>query len=132
MQAKRLFFLITGFISLGLGVAGVFLPVLPTTPFIILAAFCFSRSSERWHKWLLNNKKFGPALRDWERYGVIRLRAKVLASILIAVSFTSMWIFAKVATALKLTLVGIGILVLIFIWTRPSVPKKSDLSTKTH
>ncbi len=132
MQAKRLFYLITGFVSLGLGVVGVFLPVLPTTPFIILAAFCFSRSSERWHKWLLNNQEFGPALSDWERYGVIRLRAKLLASVLIAVSFTSMWIFAKVATALKLTLIGIGILVLIFIWTRPSVPKKSDLSTKTH
>jgi uncharacterized membrane protein YbaN (DUF454 family) len=132
MHAKRLFYLCAGFFSLGLGIAGVFLPVLPTTPFIILAAFCFSRSSERWHKWLLSNPKFGPALRDWEHDGVIRPRAKMTATVLIGISFTSMWIFAKVVIALKLAVVGIGFLVLIFIWTRPSAPKKSDLSTKTH
>ncbi len=132
MHAKRLLYLIAGFTSLGLGIIGVIVPVLPTTPFIILAALCFSRSSERWHKWLLNNPKFGPALRDWELHGVIRLRAKVLSTVLIAISFTSMWIFAKVATVLKLTVVGIGFLVMIFIWTRPSAPKKSELSTKTH
>jgi uncharacterized protein len=132
MRVKRLLYFGVGFICLGLGIVGVFLPVLPTTPFIILAAFCFSRSSERWHKWLLSNPKFGPALHDWEHHGVIRPRAKVLATVLIVISFASMWLFAKVATALKLTVVGIGILVLIFIWTRPSAPKKSDLSTKTH
>lgn len=58
--------LMTGFFSLGLGVAGVFLPVLPTTPLVLLSAWCFSKSSDRYYQWLLNHRWFGDIIRRWE------------------------------------------------------------------
>ena len=57
-----------GLFFVGLGAAGALLPVLPTTPFLILAASCFAKSSDKWYRWLLNNKQFGPAIRDWEEH----------------------------------------------------------------
>ena len=70
---------VLGFLSLGLGIAGIFLPVVPTTPFVLLAAACFARSSERWHQWLLNNPTFGPMIRRWETQRCISIRTKVVA-----------------------------------------------------
>lgn len=70
---------VLGFISLGLGIIGIFLPVVPTTPFVLLAAACFARSSERWHQWLLNNPTFGPMVRRWETDRCISLRTKTVA-----------------------------------------------------
>ena len=60
----------------GLGVA---LPLLPTTPFLLLAAFAFARSSERWHDWLLGHRLFGPIIDDWRRHGAIDRRAKIVS-----------------------------------------------------
>ncbi|MER2510687.1 MAG: YbaN family protein [Amaricoccus sp.] len=61
------------------GAVGVVLPVLPTTPFLILAAACFARSSPRFERWLLDHRIFGPLLRDWRARGAIPVRAKVAA-----------------------------------------------------
>ena len=72
-------FLLLGFIFLGVGVLGIVLPVLPTTPFILLAAACFARSSEKWHRWLLANPTFGPMVRNWEQNRCISCRVKVIA-----------------------------------------------------
>ena len=79
---RQKLFLVFGYASLGLGFAGVFLPVLPTTPFILLSAFCFSRSSDRLHHWLLAHRTFGPLLSDWERGRAIRPRAKAWSILL--------------------------------------------------
>lgn len=68
-----------GFLFLALGVLGVFLPVLPSTPFILLAAWFFARSSERWHRRLLDSDLFGPMIRNWERSRCISCRTKVVA-----------------------------------------------------
>jgi|TARA_B110000902_G_scaffold12541_3_gene15120 uncharacterized membrane protein YbaN (DUF454 family) len=72
-----------GWISLSLGIIGAFLPLLPTTPFILLSAWCFARSSERFHSWLLANKYFGQMINDWENgRGLsrkIRARALILS-----------------------------------------------------
>ena len=63
---KRAIYKPLGILFLALGVAGVVLPVLPTTPFVLLAAWFFARSSEKWYQWLLNSELFGPAIANWE------------------------------------------------------------------
>lgn len=75
----RLLWLTLGFAFLGTGLLGVVLPVVPTTPFLLLAAGCFARSSPRLHRWLLHHPTFGPPVRNWEEHGAISRRAKRLA-----------------------------------------------------
>jgi uncharacterized membrane protein YbaN (DUF454 family) len=72
-------FRIFGFLALAFGILGVFLPILPTTPFILLAAACFARSSEKWHQWLLENKTFGPMIVSWEKNKCISCKVKLMA-----------------------------------------------------
>ena len=76
---KRGFWLFVGFVSLALGAIGVVLPVLPTTPFIILAAFAFGKSFPALQIWLEKNRTFGPIIAKWKEEGAIALRYKVLA-----------------------------------------------------
>lgn len=71
--------LVLGLIFTGLGFLGIFLPVLPTVPFLILAAACFARSSERLEHWLLAHPRFGPLLSDWRERGAIPWRAKQMS-----------------------------------------------------
>jgi len=68
-----------GFIFLGLGVIGVFLPLLPTTPFLLVSAACFARSSDKWHRWLLSNRIFGPLIKDWQERKCISISTKIFA-----------------------------------------------------
>ena len=119
---KRTFWLFFGLLSLLLGIIGVFLPLLPTTPFVLLSAYCFSKSSKRLHIWLLNHKLFGSLIRDWEQHGVIRYKTKCIAtaSMLILVSYPL--IFLPILLWIKITVIISIVSVLIFIWTRPSSP----------
>ena len=123
-NTKKIIFLILGWLCLALGVLGIFLPVLPTTPFALLAAYFFSKSSERLHLWLLRQRHLGPLIKNWENHGVIRPRAKVLATVTMVVLFTYTNLFVPVSLAIKLFINAIAVGVLVFIWTRPSqVPK---------
>jgi uncharacterized membrane protein YbaN (DUF454 family) len=79
--------LAAGFVCLGLGVAGLFLPVMPTTVFLLLALWCFSRSSERLQRWLYDHPRLGQGLRQWHRHRVIPPRAKAAALAMMAGSF---------------------------------------------
>lgn len=82
----RFLWRIAGALALVLGAAGVVLPILPTTPFVLLAAFCFARSSPGLHRWLLANRTFGPALREWDEHRSIAYRTKVVAIAMMSAS----------------------------------------------
>ncbi|MCG3882113.1 YbaN family protein [Psychrobacter sp. Ps3] len=79
-------FVILGWLFFVLGIIGVLLPVMPTAPFILLAAGCWARSSRRFHFWLINHKYFGKYVRDWEENHAVPLYAKWLATIMMAIS----------------------------------------------
>ena len=83
----RSIYMLAGFLMTALGIVGVFLPLLPTTPFLLVAAWCFSRSSPRFEQWLLDHRTLGPPLANWRREGAISARAKIAAVALIAVSY---------------------------------------------
>lgn len=87
--ALRWVLFIVGWLCVVLGAIGVVLPVLPTTPFLLLAAACFDRSSPRFHRWLLSTKLFGPLIENWQQERLIEKRSKWVALIVVAVTFTS-------------------------------------------
>jgi uncharacterized protein len=113
--------LVAGVLFLGLGLLGVVLPVLPTTPFLLLAAGCFAKSSPRLHRWLLTHPLFGPPIRNWEANGAISRPAKRLAAgSMAAVFLLSAW--AGLSWPLLLAqgaLIAVG---LWFVLTRPDGP----------
>lgn len=116
----RVMWLYLGHLCVGLGILGVFLPILPTTPFILLASACYSRGSERFHQWLLNHPVFGPSLRDWQKARVIRPRAKIVASLSIFFAIGMVFASEKIPLYGKAGMVGVVLPVWIFIVTRPS------------
>jgi uncharacterized membrane protein YbaN (DUF454 family) len=130
-QTKRTIFFILGWLSIALAIAGIPLPILPTTPFVLLAAFFFSKSSERWHQWLLQNKHLGPMVKNWERHGVISVRAKVLATIMMILLFGYTLIYVNVPIWIKCVVAFIGASVMVFIHTRPSSPQDLLATEKT-
>lgn len=114
--------LVGGWAALVLGTIGIFLPLIPTTPFILVAAWCFSKGSERMHRWLLEHRRFGPMVRDWERHGVIRTRAKILATALIVPLVSYMAFFTRAPTWTVVVTIVVALSGLGFIWSRPSRP----------
>lgn len=113
-------FVLMGHGCLALGVVGLFVPLLPTTPFVLLAAFCYSRGSERLHRWLTAHPRLGRPIRDWQRDGVIRPRAKWVSTALIVVSLSYPIVFQELPVAVKVVAGLVGVAVLGFIHTRPS------------
>ena len=108
-----------GWLFFAIGLIGVFLPILPTTPFMLLAAACFSKSSERFHRWLLNNRVFGPVIKDWQEHGIIQPHAKRRALLLVALTFLiSILIVPKLW--LKFMLVGFWLASSFFIARLPT------------
>ncbi len=108
---------IVGACAVLLGILGIFLPLLPTTPFLLLASACFARGSPRLHGWLLSNKLFGPYLRDFEQGKGIPLKAKVIA---VAMLWTSMAFAIYQTRSLLLSgllcMVGIGVTAYLCAW----------------
>ncbi|HEX6720113.1 MAG TPA: YbaN family protein [Burkholderiaceae bacterium] len=86
---RRVLWAVAGALALITGIVGIFVPLLPTTPFVLLAAFCFSRGSERCERWLLEHRRFGPIVRDWRARRAVPLRAKQFASVMMVLG--SLW-----------------------------------------
>lgn len=99
---------ICGTLSLLLGAVGIFFPVLPTTPFLLLSAACYARSSVRLHSWLLNTRIFGSYIRDYQEGRGVSLRHKIAALVLLWLSIGYAAGFAVSRTWLRLLLLGIA------------------------
>lgn len=112
-----------GLACLGAAGAGLFLPLLPTTPFLLLAAACFARSSARLHAWLLAHRAFGPILEDWEQRRAIRRRTKGITTLLMVGLLAPPLITGEFAPALKWTAGLTAALALAFVWTRDEPPQ---------
>ncbi len=121
----RYLWIALGWISVALGVAGAFLPLLPTTPFLLLAAFAFSKGSERLHDWLVNHPKLGPPIQHWRKEQAIARPVKIYASISIVAVFAISVVlqvpwWALASQAVVLTVVSY------FLWSRPEPSAASD------
>jgi len=127
---KQILYLAVGWLSLALGMLGIFLPLLPTTPFVLLAAFCFSRSNERLHQWLLNHPRFGSFIKEWENHGIIPLKAKLLATSMMTLMMSYPVFYMPMPSIIRNCIIFIYLLVNFYIWTRPSQPWQSAANSK--
>ncbi len=115
----KAFWFIIGCLSVGAGVIGIVLPLIPTVPFMILAAFCFARSSERLHNRLLEHPVFGPAITEWRDQGAISIKAKRIATVTICLMPLISWFLGVRPIILLIQSVVLGA-VLAFILSRPT------------
>ncbi|MEO1267380.1 MAG: YbaN family protein [Myxococcota bacterium] len=115
-----------GTLCVGLGILGAFLPVLPTTPFLLVAAACYARSSRRFYVWLLNAPAFGPLIRSYREHGVIPVRAKVMAVTMIAVTIGLSAAFVIPLWPVKILVVAIGTAVSVWLLSHPSTPSTPE------
>ncbi|WP_164116945.1 YbaN family protein [Sphingorhabdus sp. Alg239-R122] len=113
----RVFFLLSGFLALGLGIAGIALPLLPTVPFMILAAFCFAKSSARLEQWILNHPHFGPSIKEWRDHGAISRKGKWAATTAFLFSIgIGFWMLAWPSNLIP---PAVACICGAWIWTRP-------------
>lgn len=108
-----------GLISVAIGLVGIILPLVPTVPLMILAAFFFARSSERLHNWLITHPTFGPSIQDWQDRGAISAKGKRIATVSIVVVFAISLIMGLRPMILIIQAITLSA-VLVFIWTRPN------------
>ncbi|MDR2859761.1 MAG: YbaN family protein [Mediterranea sp.] len=117
-----------GFISLALGLVGIFIPLLPTTPFLLLSAWLFAKSSERWHRWLLQHKRLGKYIRQFQEDKSIPLRIKIIAISMLWVTILFSVIVVVKTLWLKMLLltiaIGVSIHILSFKTRKHTLPMK--------
>lgn len=107
---KRTLLVAAGSVSLALGVAGVFLPLLPTTPFLLLASFCYARSSRRLYGWLINHRVFGPYIFNYVTYRAVSRSVKVGTLILLwSTLLVSIMLVNNIYIRVVLLVVGVGV-----------------------
>lgn len=114
----RGFYLVLGMVALLLGGLGIVLPLLPTTPFVLLAAGCFARSSKTFHDWLLRNRVAGPLIEEWHEYRAMPRRAKHWAYALMILSFGSS-ILMMASPWHRIMLIALGCVLGFFLWRVP-------------
>ena len=117
---KRHLLFAAGWVMVALGVIGIFLPVMPTTVFMIAAAWFFTRSSPRFEAWLLNHPVFGPPVMRWRENGAIGQRAKTLAVVSMAGGFAVFWYVVAPSPTLAAIVAVVLLLSAAFVLTRPS------------
>ncbi len=118
-KIKNIIFNLVGAISLLIGIIGIFLPLLPTTPFLLLSAFLFSKGSNKFHSWLINHKYLGKPIKDWEKNKSISVQSKLLATATFVFSGLILFLKPKITIPLKMFFLIFAIFVLSYIWSRP-------------
>jgi uncharacterized membrane protein YbaN (DUF454 family) len=115
---RRWPYLLLAWVALALGIVGIVLPGLPTTPFVLLAAWAAARGSTRLHRWMRAHKVFGRMIRDWEAHGAVSRRAKWMATAMMAASAV---IFFLTAPKLWMAITGTAIMAAVatWLWLRP-------------
>ena len=128
----RTTYIAVGWVFVILGGIGIFLPLLPTTPFMIAAAACFSRSSPRLHAWLLSRPVVGPVVKDWERHGVIAVRVKLVATATMLAGILISLLLLRPSLEINLILLLTISLILLYIWSRPSERSRESRESKVR
>ena len=116
----RALFLVLGTFFVGLGIAGAVLPVLPTTPFLLLAAACYARGSVRFYHWLIEHRVFGPTIVEWRRHRSIPWRTKLVAIAMMATTLGLSIAFFVPGAWLKAALAALGVLLAVWMYRIPS------------
>ncbi len=126
--------IVSGTFFVALGVLGVFVPVLPTTPFLLVAAFCYARSSERFLHWLLTNRWFGAYIKNYREGRGIPLREKLLTivALWLSISFSFLYVVESWWGKLLLAAVAVGVTVHLLRIKTPRVDAKTHLVGKLH
>jgi uncharacterized membrane protein YbaN (DUF454 family) len=116
----RAFFLAAGTLALVLGLIGIFLPLLPTTPFVLLAAACYARGSRRFYDWLLAQRTFGPIIHEWQHHRSIPYRTKITAVALMSLTLGVSIMFFVEPLWLQGLLAAMGVGLAVWLYRMPS------------
>lgn len=126
METKRILLVMVGTLFVVVGLIGVVVPIMPTSPFLLVAAACYARSSDKLYNRLLDNPAFGPMIREWREEGTISNNAKWSAILLILVSFTvSITFFIKMLIG-KILMAFVGFVVILLMYRLPASRRKDD------
>ena len=126
LELQRLIYLGIGWLSLGMAVAGVVLPVLPTTPFLLVAVWAFGKSSPELAEKIRNHRVFGPPVRNWQDHGVITLKAKSLAIAVMVLMGGWLWFFGNLPVWLTLLIIAVMVGAGVYVGSRPSAPGRAS------
>ena len=121
IESKRYVLIGIGVLSLALGLVGIVVPLLPTTPFLLLSAICFANSSPRLHAWLIDHPRLGPPIRAWQQHHAISRTAKSMGSVSMGIVLLAGWwagVPAWILWLQAIALLGVSL----FLWTRPEPP----------
>lgn len=118
-KIKQSLFFLFGSLFFLLGFIGIFLPLLPTTPFMILSAGCFANSSRRFHQMLLNNRWFGEELRQWEKNKTMKRSTKIKGTVIIVLTFSITILILWNNSLHQVLLILLAVILLFFVWRVP-------------
>lgn len=133
-RAMRITLWCGGAVALVLGIVGIFLPLLPTTPFILLAAACWARASPRLHRRLLAHPHFGPMIENWERYHSIPLKVKLTSIGLLSISICFSIYLVRDKPWLQVLMAAFALCVAVWMWRLPTqeVERRNDARRDEH
>ncbi|MGB7201194.1 MAG: YbaN family protein [Pyrinomonadaceae bacterium] len=130
MDVRKAILIFLGTVCVGLGLLGIFLPLMPTTVFLLMAAYCYSHSSERFHKWLMTNKLFGKYISDYKSGKGISLRQKIstIAILWASIGFSIWYVAGSFWVTLLLAAVAVGVTVHL-LWLKTYRPESTVENT---